>query len=869
MFKKLGEFRNDVTDGISSVAQRSVQSFQEFINAPYTAIELPQKEADYFDKVLSGSGDKKCCVIEKCYQSRLMKSEKWIDAILENPKPVDGRRQIFRFYRLPINKEIEAVQNFFPFSLIFNDLNIPALYSQSVIQFVLNSLKKEPNWTSAHVAVDISLKSAFTVHSLTSKRLSETNGDSLGRSPLQLAVSQSKRDIFEHLLAVGAKTDSQDLKGNTIYHYFLEIGEEGFGYLNFIVNQAHHKQADPAMDKPNSGGDTPLHVCAREGKDKFFYAFIDAGASISVDSQNGRVINLVLQFILTDEKRRYDWIEKVIETEKEEVNVRETKFGSRPMHWARTKADVDQLMKHGAHINACPSDSLDSPLHIMIQKNRTEAAYCLILHGARVNDSGKDGNTPLHYAIILGNIKLVKALLLFGADYNQKNDFEKTPGLLAIENRHINGDTILILMQEIGSMVLGESNLPQKTVRFSELKDREMKEDLENENPVELTISPTVSAGVSSKISRSKSHQFESKDKPALNRDRAKSMDHIDEMKSSDKRRKKLRILCLDGGGIRGLVLTQLLMAIEQEAGKPIHELFDYITGTSTGGMAALGFLLKYKPSDIQRFYLRLKDDCFNGKRPYNEAPLENCLKELFGEKRLLDFNEPRVFVTSVLADRQPADLFLFRSYVPSGKGDEYSNKSTDGAATFKPTLEYQNELIWKAARCTGAAPTYFPAMGRFLDGGLASNNPTLDAIVEVNREITASNKFLVNDEEAESIHVIVSIGTGNQPVKESRATDSIWPTNALEAYKSITATVELAKMFVDTTCEADRWVISRARSWCEMTGINYYRLNPQLATEVQLDETDNEKLFQLMWETRKYINQEKEYIKDLVRQIL
>jgi hypothetical protein len=71
-----------------------------------------------------------------------MKSEKWIDAILENPKPVDGRRQIFRFYRLPINKEIEAVQNFFPFSLIFNDLNIPALYSQSVIQFVLNSLKK-------------------------------------------------------------------------------------------------------------------------------------------------------------------------------------------------------------------------------------------------------------------------------------------------------------------------------------------------------------------------------------------------------------------------------------------------------------------------------------------------------------------------------------------------------------------------------------------------------------------------------------------------------------------------------------------------------------------------------------------------------
>ena len=153
--------------------------------------------------------------------------------------------------------------------------------------------------------------------------------------------------------------------------------------------------------------------------------------------------------------------------------------------------------------------------------------------------------------------------------------------------------------------------------------------------------------------------------------------------------------------------------------------------------------------------------------------------------------------------------------------------------------------------------------------GGLASNNPTLDTLVEVNREITAINKTVEDDEEKESISVIVSIGTGNQPVIKSRATDRLWPTNALDAYKSITATVELAKMFVDTVCEADRWVICRARSWCEMAGIKYYRLNPQLTSEVVLDETDNDKLFQLMWESRKYVNQHKEYIREIVQQIL
>ena len=49
------------------------------------------------------------------------------------------------------------------------------------------------------------------------------------------------------------------------------------------------------------------------------------------------------------------------------------------------------------------------------------------------------------------------------------------------------------------------------------------------------------------------------------------------------------QVLCLDGGGIRGLVLIQMLTAIEQAAGVPVKELFDWVGGTSTGGLLALG----------------------------------------------------------------------------------------------------------------------------------------------------------------------------------------------------------------------------------------------------------------------------------------
>ena len=50
-------------------------------------------------------------------------------------------------------------------------------------------------------------------------------------------------------------------------------------------------------------------------------------------------------------------------------------------------------------------------------------------------------------------------------------------------------------------------------------------------------------------------------------------------------------VLCLDGGGIRGLILVQLLTAIEKAAGKKIVDLFDWIAGTSTGGILALGLI--------------------------------------------------------------------------------------------------------------------------------------------------------------------------------------------------------------------------------------------------------------------------------------
>ena len=49
------------------------------------------------------------------------------------------------------------------------------------------------------------------------------------------------------------------------------------------------------------------------------------------------------------------------------------------------------------------------------------------------------------------------------------------------------------------------------------------------------------------------------------------------------------RVLFLDGCGIQGLVQIEVLMELECHTGCKITELFDWIIGTSTGGIVALG----------------------------------------------------------------------------------------------------------------------------------------------------------------------------------------------------------------------------------------------------------------------------------------
>lgn len=264
--------------------------------------------------------------------------------------------------------------------------------------------------------------------------------------------------------------------------------------------------------------------------------------------------------------------------------------------------------------------------------------------------------------------------------------------------------------------------------------------------------------------------------------------------------------------------------------------------------------------------YFRMKDEVFRGSRPYESGPLEEFLKREFGEHtKMTDVKKPKVMLTGTLSDRQPAELHLFRNYdAPDCVREARFSQNIN----LKPPTQPSEQLVWRAARSSGAAPTYFRPNGRFLDGGLLANNPTLDAMTEIHEY----NQDLIRKgqgHKVKKLSIVVSLGTGRSPQVPVTCVDVFRPSNPWELAKTVFGAKELGKMVVDCCTDPDGRAVDRARAWCEMVGIQYFRLNPQLGTDIMLDEVNDTVLVNALWETEVYIYEHREEFQKLIQLLL
>ena len=229
-----------------------------------------------------------------------------------------------------------------------------------------------------------------------------------------------------------------------------------------------------------------------------------------------------------------------------------------------------------------------------------------------------------------------------------------------------------------------------------------------------------------------------------------------------------MRILSIDGGGIRGIIPGQVLVSLEQKlqeiSGNPdfrIADAFDLIAGTSTGGILTCLYLCPDKNTGKPKFsapeavdlYLQHGDNIFDvsifrriesldgvAEAKYSADALEKALKDYLGDIKLGDLLKP-CLITSYDITRRQAQFFNSADVKTQGSGWDF--------------------YLRDVARATSAAPTYFePAnissldrqVYPLVDGGVFANNPTMCAWVEA---YNAHPELKVSD-----LHIL-SIGTG------------------------------------------------------------------------------------------------------------
>lgn len=242
------------------------------------------------------------------------------------------------------------------------------------------------------------------------------------------------------------------------------------------------------------------------------------------------------------------------------------------------------------------------------------------------------------------------------------------------------------------------------------------------------------------------------------------------------------KLLAIDGGGIRGVLSLGILQRVEDllkaESKNPsfvLADYFDYISGTSTGGIIAAGLSKGMSVAAILKFYRDAGPEMFQKtslrnrlRYKFESEPLALKLKDVFGENTTFGSDELKTLLLLVMRNATTDSPWPLANN-PYAK---YNKARSDCNLNFP---------LWQLVRASTAAPTYFPpevivlegdpAKNQkdkefvFVDGGVTMyNNPAFQMFLMATLDRYWPQRPAMRWKTGTDKMLIVSVGTGTAP---------------------------------------------------------------------------------------------------------
>ncbi|MCL6259867.1 patatin-like phospholipase family protein [Aquiflexum sp. TKW24L] len=294
---------------------------------------------------------------------------------------------------------------------------------------------------------------------------------------------------------------------------------------------------------------------------------------------------------------------------------------------------------------------------------------------------------------------------------------------------------------------------------------------------------------------------------------------------------KKVTIISIDGGGIRGIIPGTILALMEQklqdrllDPDARLVDYVDFVAGTSTGGILGCGMLMpsesnpkkpKYTLSEVVQLYLENGQEIFSNPfsqkvkslyglkdEKFSNTNLKKSLNDYFGDTLLSQLIRPCLFTSYDIEERKAK--FFKHSKALESEAEDFYVRDLSLATSAAPTY-------FEAALIQSKAAESFP----LIDGGVFANNPAMCAYAEVRKCIF---DYVTNPTSKDMMMISIGTGSVKKPIPYKKAKNF--------------GTVEWIKPLIDIMMSGNSETVSHQLEWLFDAGNNrqgYVRLEPPI----------------------------------------